>query len=199
MAYEEPTAFQIHAVLDGVEPPIWRRLVVPLSFNLKQLHHVLQAAFGWTDSHLHEYRIGGLRFGDADFAESERFEGDMRTFEEADVTLNDFSREPETKFNYVYDFGDHWVHVVTLEKLAAISPTPKVATCIDGARCCPPEDVGGTSGYENFLRVLLTPEEDEMEEHEHIRRWSGGKFDPERFDLVRTDKAVRGTLHKRAS
>jgi Plasmid pRiA4b ORF-3-like protein len=98
MAYEEPIAVQIHAVLDVVAPPIWRRLVVPLTFNLKHLHHVLQAAFGWTDSHLHEYRIGGLRFGDADFAESERFEGDMRTFEEADVTLNDFSREPGTKF-----------------------------------------------------------------------------------------------------
>jgi Plasmid pRiA4b ORF-3-like protein len=83
-----------------------------------------------------------------------------------------------------------------LEKVLAVNPAPKTATCIEGARSCPPEDVGGTSGYFEFLRVLLAPDPDELEEQRHLKRWSGGKFDAERFDLAKTDKAVRGALRK---
>lgn len=54
-----------------------------------------------------------------------------------------------------------------------------------------------TPGYFEFLRVLLSSEPDEIEEQRHLRRWSGGKFDPERFDIAKTDKAVRGALRKR--
>ena len=86
---------------------------------------------------------------------------------------------------------------MALQKLLAVKPTPKTATCIEGARCCPPEDVGGPHGYAEFLRVLLSPEPDETEEQRHLKRWSGGRFDPERFDVAKTDKAVRGALRKR--
>ena len=194
--FETLNAVQIHVNLDDVEPAIWRRLVVPLSTTLADLHHVLQAAMGWTDSHLNEFRIGGLRYGDPSMLDS-GFDDDARAFEASEVRLQDFSREPATSFKYVYDFGDHWVHTVTLETLIAISPTPKTASCIDGARCCPPEDVGGTSGYAEFLRVLLNPEEDEIEELRNLKRWSGGRFDLGMFDLSKTDKAVRGALRKR--
>jgi hypothetical protein len=100
-------------------------------------------------------------------------------------------------FVYTYDFGDDWRHIVKLETLLALKPAPKTATCSDGARCCPPEDVGGPHGYVEFLRVLFDPESDELEEQKHLKRWSGGKFDPERFDAAKTDKAVRGPLRKR--
>jgi hypothetical protein len=86
---------------------------------------------------------------------------------------------------------------VTLEKLLAAKPAPKTATCIEGGRCCPPEDVGGPHGYFEFVRVLLSHDPDEIEEKKHLKRWSGGKFNPERFDLAKTDKAVRGALRKR--
>ena len=72
--------------------------------------------------------------------------------------MRDFSREPGVTFTFVYDFGDNWRHTVTIEKLMAAMPAPKKPSCIDGARCCPPEDVGGTSGYFEFLRVLLAPD-----------------------------------------
>ena len=111
--------------------------------------------------------------------------------------MRDFSREPGTSFKYVYDFGDNWRHTVTMETFLAVNPAPKTATCVDGARCCPPEDVGGPHGYFEFLRVLLSPDPDEIEEQRHLKRWSGGKFDPDRFDLAKTDKAVRGALRKR--
>ena len=62
--FEEPNAVQIRIALDGIEPEVWRRLVVPLKWNLEQLHLGIQAAFNWWNYHLHEFRIGGLRYGE---------------------------------------------------------------------------------------------------------------------------------------
>jgi Plasmid pRiA4b ORF-3-like protein len=199
LMFEDPTAMQMHVAIEGIEPPIWRRLVVPLDFTLAQLHPILQAAFGWTDSHLHQFVIGGLRYGDAEFAEAERLDDDEpRTFDATEVQIKDFClyRVDTLTFEYVYDFGDDWVHRITLEKPLVVKPAPKKAACIEGARSGPPEDVGGPHGYANFVRVLLTPEPDEIEEQRRMKRWSGGKFDPERFDLTKVDKAVRGALRR---
>ncbi len=197
--WEEPNAVQIKVTLDDIEPPIWRRLVVPLTTTLSQLHYILQAAMGWTDSHLHQFEIGGLRYGDLRLLNQDRFEGDAQAFDASEVGLRDFQfrYDDGPSFVYVYDFGDDWRHTVQIEKLLAVKPAPKVATCIEGERSCPPEDVGGPPGYFEFLRVLLTPEPEEIEEQRHLKRWSGGRFDPERFDVAKTDKAVRGALRRR--
>lgn len=194
--WKQPTAVQVHVALDYVEPPIWRRLIVPLRATLAELHHVLQASMGWTSSHLHEFQIGGLRYGDVDLLNDNLTENDAVAFDASEVRLKDFTRELGTAFKYVYDFGDHWVHTVTLETFVAITPVPKTASCIAGARSCPPEDVGGCGGYEEFLRILFHPEDDESEEQRHLKRWSGGRFDPERFDLAKTNKAARSALRK---
>jgi hypothetical protein len=197
-AWEEPNAVQIRVALDGIEPAIWRRLVVPLHTTLAQLHHILQAAMGWTDSHLHQFEIGGLRFGEPDLLNQDMPDDYQQALDSAAVRLRDFHWDHDgmLSFVYTYDFGDSW-RQVTFEKLLALKPAPKTATCIVGARCCPPEDVGGTHGYAEFLRVLLTPDPDELEEQRHLKRWSGGKFNPERFDLAKMDKAVRGALRRR--
>lgn len=195
-AWQEPNAVQIHVVIEDIEPPVWRRLIVPLDVTLAQLHFVLQAAMGWTDSHMHEFDVGGLSYGGIEALSAERTDDDARVYDADEVRMRDFSRKPGTSFTYVYDFGDNWRHTVTLEKLVAVKPAPKVATCMDGARCCPPEDAGGPHGYFEFLRVLLSPEPDEIEEQRHLKRWSGGRFDPERFDVAKTDKAVRGALRR---
>jgi pRiA4b ORF-3-like protein len=178
--YQRSNAVQLRVWIDRIEPQIWRRLVVPSSFTLRDLHLVLQAAFGWTHAHLHEFEIGGLRFGDADIANAENGPEDARALDEMEVRLRDFTREPGTEFRYIYDMGDNWVHAVCLEKHVAIDPAPKMARCIDGARARPPEDVGGPSGYQNFLEAVLDPTHDE---HKQIKRWAGGHFDPEWFDL----------------
>jgi hypothetical protein len=197
--WEEPNAVQIRVSLDGVEPAIYRRLVVPLASTLAQLHHVLQAAMGWTNSHLHQFEIGGLYFGEPELLNEDIPDDYRHALDASSVRLRDFhfDHEGELSFVYLYDFGDSWQHKVTLEKLLAVKPAPKTATCIEGARCCPPEDVGGTHGYFEFLRVLLSPEPDELEEQRQLKRWCGGSFNPQQFDVAEVDKAVRGALRRR--
>jgi Plasmid pRiA4b ORF-3-like protein len=190
MRFQEPNALQIRVALAEIEPAIWRRLIVPRSFHLGQLHRVIQAAFSWWDSHLHEFRIGGLSYRDAEVCEPE-FEDDARSFDESEVRLLDFDRSEGLSFLYVYDFGDNWKHVVEFERLLALDPAPRAASCIDGARARPPEDVGGVHGYANFLDIIADPDNPE---HRDIKRWAGGHFDPEWFDREMTDKDVRNAL-----
>lgn len=191
MAFKEPTALQIRVTLADIEPAIWRRLVVPWSFHLGQLHHVIQAAFGWWNYHLHEFRIGGLSYGDPEQVGEPEFATDARSFDETAVRLLDFRPVEDVGFRYIYDFGDNWEHIVEFERLLALDPAPRAAACIDGARARPPEDVGGVPGYGRFLEILADPHHPE---HHETKRWAGGHFDPAWFDREMTDKDVRNAF-----
>jgi hypothetical protein len=185
----------VHASIDDIKPVIWRRVVVPSHFSLRDLHLVMQAAFGWMNAHLYEFQIGGLRFGDVAIANAENGVGDAQAFDDTEVRLLDFTRKPRTTFKYVYDFGDDWVHTIVLEKHVALDPASKTAACIEGARARPPEDVGGPSGYQEFLEALL---DRNHEEHARMARWCGGHFDPEWFDLELINKDVERALKPNA-
>jgi hypothetical protein len=91
-------------------------------------------------------------------------------------------------FDYVYDFGDHWHHIVIVEDG---HPHPGVAPslihCSGGGNACPPEDVGGARGYAEFLNAIADPDN---EEHDRYIEWIGGRFDPKRFDLDATNLAL---------
>ena len=182
---------RIRVTLGGVDPPIWRRLVVPSTWHLGQLHLAIQAAFNWWNYHLHEFRIGGLRYGDLEAADDSGFADDPRLFDENEVRLCDFGRQPGTTITYLYDLGDDWLHTVEIEQFVSLDVPPKLAACVAGARARPPEDVGGVSGYENFLAIMADPRDPE---HADTKRWGGGHFDPEWFDLAMTDKHVKSAL-----
>jgi Plasmid pRiA4b ORF-3-like protein len=90
---------------------------------------------------------------------------------------------------YQYDFGNNWRHEVVLEKIIPVNDVVKAPICFGGARRCPPEDVGGVSGYQEFLDVIFDPTH---QEYEHLVRWAGGPFQAEEFDV----KAVNKTLSR---
>jgi hypothetical protein len=75
-----------------------------------------------------------------------------------------------------------------LEKILQPDCGVRYPRCIDGARACPPEDCGGTGGYENFLQAIFDPDH---EEHDEYIEWIGGEFNPEAFDLKEFDSALR--------
>ena len=97
-----PDLLQLRIELAWIKPKIWRRIVVPESITLGNLHHVLQRAFNWGDYHLHEFDIDGERFGIPD----PEFDWEPVRSEKR-IQLKSALRGL-TSFKYIYDFGDHW-------------------------------------------------------------------------------------------
>jgi len=156
----------------GIEPEIWRRFVVPLDITLDRLHDVIQIVMGWTDSHLHEFTIGKKRY-------TEYPESTEDGLECGKYCLGDLIKQKGRNFRYLYDFGDSWEHELILEDNRYVYPELQSAVeCLDGARACPPEDVGSISGYYEFCEAVKDPKH---EEHESYLVWCGGEYDREKF------------------
>jgi hypothetical protein len=162
-----------------------RRLEVESCRTLGTLHTALQIAFGWEDSHLHEFQVGARRFGRPDVEEGWAEPGD--TENENGATLSQVMRRKGAKLVYVYDFGDSWEHEVVVEDIAPADPSVRYPRCLDGQRAAPPEDCGGPWGYAERLRVLSDPTD---EEHAERREWLGDDFNPERFDIAAINRAL---------
>jgi hypothetical protein len=176
------TIYQLKVTLRGIKPPIWRRLQVRGDTTLDQLHEIFQVAMGWTDSHLHQFVVRSVCFGEP--YPEEGFD----VIDERRVRLEQIVQRAKDKFVYEYDFGDGWRHETVVEKLL----DPEVGTvyprCLAGRRHGPPEDVGGIGGYHHFLEAMGDAEHPE---HDTYLEWIGGPFDPEAFDLTKVNQDLR--------
>ncbi len=174
--------YQIKVTLRHSKPPIWRRLLVPGSATLFDLHKIIQVAMGWTNSHLHQFVIASEYYS---IPSDEDWEPviDERAFKLADLVPTEQSR-----FVYEYDFGDSWEHEIMVEKILPPNPQAQYPYCVKGKRACPPEDVGGVWGFAVFLEAMKDPEH---EEHESYVRWWGGPYDPAALDLDDVNRGLQ--------
>ena len=162
----------MNITVDGIRPPIWRRVVVAGDVTLAHLHDVLQVAMGWEGCHLHSSWIDGVRYGTADM------DLDLDEVDESKLSVAEAFAATRRGVDE-HDFGDSWEHQLLVEKTDV--PLPHgVAACIAGKRACPPEDCGGIWGYADLLEALADPAH---EEHEELLEWAGEDFDPEAFEL----------------
>jgi len=187
-----PAIFQVKVAILDIEPAIWRRVLLPADTTLAQLHDVIQAVFGWWDYHLHQYLVDGRLYALPD----PEYDDDPLPprLDERAVPLRDLLTA--SSIIYEYDFGDGWKHLVQIESVAMTrEPGVSYPVCTGGARACPREDCGGTDGYRHLLEVLADPTH---EEHAHLKRWAGRRYDPEKFDAAAANRALR-KLRKRPS
>jgi hypothetical protein len=181
---------QLKVTLLGSRPPIWRRLLVPADLKLPRLHAVLQLAFGWTDSHLHAFRLAEESYeasppqgwADAIFGSGRERQDEKR------FRLCDLLHAQDEWLIYEYDFGDSWEHEVLVEKMIP-GPPIRQAVCLAGKRAGPPEDCGGIPGYYHLLGAIADPKHPE---HQELLEWLGDAYDPAAFDKEALNRLLAG-------
>lgn len=176
--------------LDDVEPKVLRRVEAPLAIRLDRLHLTIQAAMGWTNSHLYEIRAGDVGWGvpDPDWGGGPL---DARKARLVDV-LEDVGVKT---LRYLYDFADGWEHTIKIERLINPEPGAVYPRLIEASGRCPPEDVGGPWGYAELLEAINDPTH---ERHAELREWITADFDPNVVDADAL-KAEVGALAKKWS
>lgn len=179
--YFGPTTHVLRVSLRYVEPEVWRRIVVDSEMPLPKFASALERAMGWESTHLHSFDVGGVLFGNTEY-DAPHF------ISEKAARVTHVLPRVESSLRWDYDFGDGWEHDVVVEAIEPLNPKAKHSVVLDGARACPPEDVGGPGGYQELLRVLNDPTN---REHERMVSWAPKGFDPVVFDLVAANRRLR--------
>ena len=196
---------RIRIDLDDITPAIWRRVEVPLTTSLLELHEVIQAVMLFDNAHLFQFDVGTQRYA----IPNPEWEDLRQTVDAGSMNLAALVDGGVRSFSYTYDFGDNWQHTVTIETIAAADPGLDYPRFIDGERHAPPEDVGGIPGFEQFLDAMANPRHPERKS---LLRWYGRPFNPDDIDLPditarigkiarrparskATDAKPRGSLH----
>ena len=164
--------YQLKITINGITPPIWRRLLVSENITLYKLHHIIQITMGWSNSHLYCFGEMDSKIGDIQLWD------DKETTPDDLVKIRDILVPENPILMYTYDMGDEWVHVILLEQVYPEMKTQR--KCIGGERRCPPEDCGGVPGYTRILETLKKPG---TEEYSEMIQWLGNDFDQEFIDI----------------
>ena len=195
-----PTVHQVKIGLRGAAPPLWRRIQVPSAASLGFLHDVIQVAFGWDGYHLHRFQDGRGR----EWGEPPVLDGGgsvAATFaDEEKADLGKVLRAEGAVLEYVYDFGDSWLHRIEAEKIIPLDPGVTYPRCTGGRRAAPPaEDIGGIWALEEVVYLVTHPEADPPEHFEdlvaHLREkgYDPGAFDPAELTVRLSGLTVRTT------
>lgn len=193
--YQSESRYYLHVQLTGIEPPIWRKIVVPGAISLHTLHKMLQVVMGWENAHLYLFRLTinekTIVYGipDPDWASTDiRIRDSRRTKLDATVWAEWLT------LTYEYDLGDSWMHRITIERIEHLAEdemsedtlwvTPR---CLAGQRACPLEDCGGIGGYSDLLKALRNTKHPE---HQRLRQWVGQHFEPELFSVQQVNSAL---------
>lgn len=165
--------YQLKIQLNIENHDIWRRVLVPATFSFRQLHNVIQTVFDWQNYHLHEFTVErpndkALKMvmddipDTLDYFDFDRFEMARERFTPLDEVVSG-----NGDILYEYDFGDSWEHIITLEK--TVKSKELRATFSEGAGMRPPEDVGGTGGFEEYLRIMA---DENHPDYPSMKMWS---------------------------
>jgi hypothetical protein len=170
--------YELKISLNDTKPEIWRFIQVDSNISLNELHHVIQISMGWTNSHLYSFKIDEIEYSLPEYNYDYLTYGDSRS-----KKIKDFQEE---SFIYLYDFGDYWEHTIQLiskiEGKKLLHPI-----CLDGKGTCPPEDVGGIHGFNEFLKIMKDKSHPERKSY---IEWYGSVFKPDNVNLAEINKSL---------
>lgn len=167
--------YQLRIDLRYAKPPIWRRVLVASSATLSELHAIIQLAMPWDNSHLHGFFIEDTMYSDFD---------DLDGFDAEDasqITLAEVFAKDIKKFDYEYDFGDSWRHVIKLEKTLPPDKDTRYPQPIAGRQLCPLDDSGGLWGHYEALDILEDPDHPD---HDEVKEWLADNAEIAEFSVA---------------
>jgi len=177
--------YKLKITLLDTKPLIWRRILVRENVLLSDLHKIIQTTMGWTNSHLHHF-IKDNTFYTVKMADDD-FWDELNNVDYKGIRINEILQFVKNTIIYEYDFGDGWMHEILLEKFVKEDKNVRYPVCIAGKYNCPPEDVGGTGGYMDLIRIMKNPNH---KEYESYIKWLGGKYDYTDFDINNVNKEL---------
>jgi hypothetical protein len=178
--------FQLKISLTFSDPLIWRRIQVPGETTLGRLHDIIQLCMGWRDLHVHRFLVGKVFYAPSDGIDILEKTGER---DESEYTLVTLETDMKWVFTYIYDFGDGWEHEIELEETLPGSTDKNHPVLLAGERACPPENVGGVPGFEEFLTIINSPRH---KQYKSFVEWHGADhFDPAFLDINKINAALK--------
>lgn len=171
--------YGIHVQLSGLDPLVWRRLEVRTTVSFWELHCAIQDVMPWEDRHLHEFRFPAGDAGSAIGLPDPEMFVDVEILPSWETLLEDWFPTVPSACTYIYDFGDDWIHRITIERKMPASKGTRYPRCTGGEGRCPPEDVGGIPGFLGFREAMADPRHPD---HSMYRGWIGAVWKPTPFD-----------------
>ncbi len=200
----ETKAAVLKVELELGEYEAWRRVIVPLSYNFRELHRIIQKTYNWQDYHLHDFFVYSEEKDDTKWLNHSEYHRDgykailNLTMNQENLEYNKYELKYEeedfelavenevklkdllpARIKYNYDYGDNWQHYLETEEIVKDYKSNK-PTIIEGEGTAPPEDVGGIGGFSEFMKIISNPDH---EDYESIREWAESQrfkeYDPE--------------------
>ena len=178
-------SYILHVSITFSDPLIWRRIQVPGTFTLAQLHDTIQLSMGWSDSHVHQFLVGKISYEPTMKSNVPR---ESKRFDEHNYKLHTLEEGMQFVFSYIYDAGEGWEHEIHLEEVVPPTRQLKHPILLSGEMACPPEEVGDIHQYLQLITALESP--DDTKQNSLYELTGRPDFDPSYFDLEAAKKRV---------
>jgi AAA+ ATPase superfamily predicted ATPase len=178
--------YQIKIKLLSIQPWIWRRVFVSEAASLQDLHRIIQTIMPWDGSHPHRFFIKNKYYGP--YIAKSGGNLDEETLDEKKITLGNLELSQKQRFRYIYDFGDKWIHEITIEKIIFPDSSQFYPFCVAGKNKAPPDDCGGAWGYSNLLDILADPKNPDYKDRAQCL---GESFDPTKYNINEANQRLK--------
>ncbi len=182
---KEIPSYILHISIVFSDPLIWRRIQVPGTTTLAQLHDIIQLSMGWSDSHVHQFLVGKISYDPTMKTSGPK---ESKRFDEHKYKLYTLEEGMRFMFTYLYDAGEGWEHEIHLEEV--VPPTRQLnhPILLSGEMACPPETIGDIHEYHRLISALASP--DSKSRNSLYELTGRPDFDPCFFDLDAAKKRV---------
>jgi hypothetical protein len=155
--------------IDGTD--VWRRVHIPVTERLNDLHRIIQICFEWNDNYRHRFYTaapGGM--------DRNNLDDKARIEEICDQGINELQ----------YEYGNTWNIKVIF--LSSFQPGEgEVIRCVAGKETAPPEMISGPLRFRKIISIL--EEGSDMEKQAALHEL-GSNFIPDLFNIERCNEKI---------